>query len=131
MLANFDFDVIQRSWYYLFTTGMKFTLTLTFFAMLGGILFGTLLADHDGLGTDHLELGFQGVRVPGPRHQAADPFGFKAFVGLLEGFPFPEGILGQNGEEQEQKQEIPQEEQVPESEDLIEEELPEFHRPRY
>jgi glutamate/aspartate transport system permease protein len=44
MLANFDFDVIQRSWVYLFTTGMKFTLTLTFLAMLGGILFGTLLA---------------------------------------------------------------------------------------
>lgn len=44
MFANFDFDVIQRSWVYLFTTGMKFTLTLTFFAMVGGILFGTLLA---------------------------------------------------------------------------------------
>lgn len=44
MFANFDFDVIQRSWVYLFTTGMKFTLTLTFFAMLGGIVFGTLLA---------------------------------------------------------------------------------------
>jgi glutamate/aspartate transport system permease protein len=43
-MSHFDFDVIQRSWLYLFTTGMKFTLTLTFFAMLGGIVFGTLLA---------------------------------------------------------------------------------------
>ena len=44
MFSNFDFDVIQRSWLYLFTTGMKFTLTLTFVAMIGGILFGTVLA---------------------------------------------------------------------------------------
>ncbi|AMO97439.1 amino ABC transporter, permease, 3-TM region, His/Glu/Gln/Arg/opine family domain protein [Collimonas fungivorans] len=44
MFSNFDFDVIQRSWLYLFTTGMKFTLTLTLVAMVGGILFGTVLA---------------------------------------------------------------------------------------
>lgn len=44
MFANFDFDVIHRSWYYLFTVGMSFTLKLTFFAMLGGILVGTMLA---------------------------------------------------------------------------------------
>ncbi|AEK63802.1 amino acid ABC transporter permease [Collimonas fungivorans] len=44
MFSNFDFDVIQRSWMYLFTTGMKFTLTLTLVAMIGGILFGTVLA---------------------------------------------------------------------------------------
>lgn len=44
MLTNFDFDVIQRSWVYLFTTGMAFTLQLTAFAMVGGILLGTLLA---------------------------------------------------------------------------------------
>lgn len=44
MFANFDFGVIERSWYYLFATGMKFTLMLTFFAMFGGIIFGTLLA---------------------------------------------------------------------------------------
>jgi glutamate/aspartate transport system permease protein len=44
MFSNLDFDVIQRSWFYLFATGMKFTLTLTFFAMLGGVIFGTLLA---------------------------------------------------------------------------------------
>jgi glutamate/aspartate transport system permease protein len=41
---NFDFDVIQRTWQYLFREGMTFTLTLTALAMLGGIFFGTLLA---------------------------------------------------------------------------------------
>ncbi|MDB5777071.1 MAG: amino acid transporter permease [Herbaspirillum sp.] len=44
MFANFDFNVIERSWYYLFTTGMTFTLQLTFFSMIGGIVFGTILA---------------------------------------------------------------------------------------
>ncbi|MFL9927012.1 ABC transporter permease subunit [Herbaspirillum lusitanum] len=44
MFSNFDFDVIERSWYYLFTTGLKFTLVLTFSAMAGGIIIGTLLA---------------------------------------------------------------------------------------
>lgn len=44
MFGNFDFDVIQRSWVYLFTTGMAFTLKLTVLAMAGGILLGTLLA---------------------------------------------------------------------------------------
>jgi glutamate/aspartate transport system permease protein len=44
MLAGYDFDVIQRSWVYLFREGMTFTLTLTFLAMVGGIFFGTLLA---------------------------------------------------------------------------------------
>lgn len=44
MFDNFDFDVIQRSWVYLFTTGMTFTLQLTFFAMIGGIFLGTILA---------------------------------------------------------------------------------------
>jgi glutamate/aspartate transport system permease protein len=44
MFGNFDFDVIQRSWVYLFTTGMSFTLELTFLAMVGGIIVGTLLA---------------------------------------------------------------------------------------
>ena len=43
-MGNFDFDVIQRSWLYLFRDGMTFTLTLTALAMLGGIFFGTLLA---------------------------------------------------------------------------------------
>ena len=44
MLGNFDFDVISRSWVYLFQTGMAFTLQLTALAMVGGILLGTLLA---------------------------------------------------------------------------------------
>jgi len=43
-MGNFDFDVIQRSMGYLFTTGMVFTLKLTLLAMTGGIIFGTLLA---------------------------------------------------------------------------------------
>src|SRR5438132_3393094 len=44
MVSGFDFDVIQRSWGYLFREGMSFTLTLTALAMAGGIVFGTLLA---------------------------------------------------------------------------------------
>lgn len=44
MFSNFDFDVIQRSWVYLFTTGMTFTLKLTLMAMIGGTVLGTILA---------------------------------------------------------------------------------------
>jgi glutamate/aspartate transport system permease protein len=44
MFSNFDFDVIARSWVYLFKTGMAFTLELTGLAMVGGIILGTLLA---------------------------------------------------------------------------------------
>ena len=44
MLGGFDFDVIQRSLPYLFRDGMTFTLTLTALAMVGGLIFGTLLA---------------------------------------------------------------------------------------
>ena len=44
MLGGFDFDVIQRSLPYLFRDGMTFTLTLTALAMVGGLVFGTLLA---------------------------------------------------------------------------------------
>jgi glutamate/aspartate transport system permease protein len=44
MFAGYDFDVIARSWQYLFREGMTFTLTLTVMAMTGGIIFGTLLA---------------------------------------------------------------------------------------
>ena len=44
MFEGFDFDVIQRSLPYLFREGMTFTLTLTALAMVGGIVFGTLLA---------------------------------------------------------------------------------------
>ena len=43
-MINFDFDVIQRTWVYLFQTGMEFTLKLTFLSMAGGIAIGTLLA---------------------------------------------------------------------------------------
>src|SRR5437868_3910626 len=44
MDSGFDFDVIARSWGYLFREGMTFTVTLTLLAMAGGIVFGTLLA---------------------------------------------------------------------------------------
>ncbi len=44
MFSGYDFDVIQRSWGYLFREGMTFTVTLTLLAMTGGIIFGTLLA---------------------------------------------------------------------------------------
>ena len=43
-MGGLDFDVIERSWGYLFREGMSFTLTLTGLAALGGIVFGTLLA---------------------------------------------------------------------------------------
>ena len=44
MSAGFDWDVIARSWGYLFREGMTFTVTLTLLAMAGGIVFGTILA---------------------------------------------------------------------------------------
>src|SRR5215216_7095214 len=44
MFTGYDFDVIERSWAYLFREGMTFTVTLTLMAMTGGIIFGTLLA---------------------------------------------------------------------------------------
>jgi glutamate/aspartate transport system permease protein len=44
MVTSFDFDVIARSFGYLFRTGMVFTLKLTVLAMLGGIVLGTMLA---------------------------------------------------------------------------------------
>ncbi|HAT32397.1 MAG TPA: amino acid ABC transporter permease [Janthinobacterium sp.] len=44
MFGNFDFDVISRSWVYLFQTGMSFTLELTGLSMVGGIILGTVLA---------------------------------------------------------------------------------------
>ena len=44
MLDSFDFDVIERSWRYLFFDGMAFTIKLTLLAMAGGIVLGTLLA---------------------------------------------------------------------------------------
>ncbi len=44
MVTSFDFDVIARSFGYLFRTGMVFTLKLTVLAMMGGIVLGTMLA---------------------------------------------------------------------------------------
>jgi len=44
MLGAFDFDVIFRSWQYLFLVGMSFTIELTLEAMAGGIVIGTMLA---------------------------------------------------------------------------------------
>jgi glutamate/aspartate transport system permease protein len=44
MFTDFDFDIIERSWEYLFFTGMAFTVKLTIMSMFGGILLGTLLA---------------------------------------------------------------------------------------
>jgi glutamate/aspartate transport system permease protein len=43
-MEGFDWNVIERSWVYLFKEGMVFTLTLTALAMTGGIVFGTVLA---------------------------------------------------------------------------------------
>jgi glutamate/aspartate transport system permease protein len=44
MLGNFDYDVLIRSLPYLFYDGMTFTLALTAFATIGGVIFGTILA---------------------------------------------------------------------------------------
>jgi glutamate/aspartate transport system permease protein len=44
VFADFDFDVISRSWVYLFQVGMLFTMKLTVLSMLGGVVLGTLLA---------------------------------------------------------------------------------------
>jgi glutamate/aspartate transport system permease protein len=44
VFEQFDFDVIARSWRYLFFSGMAFTLQLTLYAMVGGLVGGTLLA---------------------------------------------------------------------------------------
>ncbi|MBB4393478.1 amino acid ABC transporter permease [Bradyrhizobium sp. ERR14] len=44
MLANLDFDVIRRALPYLFYEGMTFTLMLTAFSALGGLIFGTAIA---------------------------------------------------------------------------------------
>src|SRR6266704_6387773 len=44
MFASFDFDVIRRSFAYLFLDGMTFTLMLTGLAALGGLIFGTMIA---------------------------------------------------------------------------------------
>lgn len=43
-MSTFDFEIIGRSLGYLFFEGMRFTLTLTFLAAIGGIILGTMLA---------------------------------------------------------------------------------------
>jgi len=43
-MSDFDFGVIERSLPYLFLEGMRFTLTLTVLAALGGVILGTGLA---------------------------------------------------------------------------------------
>ena len=44
MFDNFDFDTISRSWEVLIFQGLAFTIQVTLLAMVGGIIFGTLLA---------------------------------------------------------------------------------------
>lgn len=44
MFETFDFDVIARSWEALIFKGLAFTFQVTLLAMVGGIVFGTLLA---------------------------------------------------------------------------------------
>src|SRR5579864_7203034 len=44
MLGQFDFGVIARNLPYLLKVGMTFTLTLTALVVVGGVIFGTLLA---------------------------------------------------------------------------------------
>lgn len=43
-MEDFDFDIIMRTWPYLFRDGMVFTLKLTVLSALGGLVLGTLLA---------------------------------------------------------------------------------------
>lgn len=44
MFENLDFDVIARSWQTLIFNGLAFTLQVTVLSMIGGIVFGTMLA---------------------------------------------------------------------------------------
>jgi len=43
-VTGFDFDVVWRSLTYMFLEGMRFTLTLTLLAAIGGLVFGTGIA---------------------------------------------------------------------------------------
>lgn len=43
-MLNLDFEIIGRTWKYLFFDGMAFTMQLTVLAMVGGIILGTMLA---------------------------------------------------------------------------------------
>ena len=44
MFADFDFNVIARTWQALIFNGLWFTIKLTLLAMIGGVILGTLLA---------------------------------------------------------------------------------------
>ncbi len=44
LIPNFDGDVINRSWQYLFLEGLRFTLMLTVYATVLGVILGTILA---------------------------------------------------------------------------------------
>lgn len=44
MIGGFDYDVILRSLRYLFLDGMRFTVSVTVFGAIGGVILGTLLA---------------------------------------------------------------------------------------
>ncbi|MDZ4840738.1 MAG: ABC transporter permease subunit [Hyphomicrobium aestuarii] len=44
LIPNFDGDVVNRSWQYLFFEGMRFTLLLTLMATVLGIALGTVIA---------------------------------------------------------------------------------------
>jgi glutamate/aspartate transport system permease protein len=43
-MLSLDFEIIGRTWKYLFFEGMAFTIELTVLAMVGGIIVGTMLA---------------------------------------------------------------------------------------
>src|SRR5919108_5675375 len=43
-MLSLDFEIIGRTWKYLFFDGMAFTIELTVLAMVGGIIVGTMLA---------------------------------------------------------------------------------------
>jgi glutamate/aspartate transport system permease protein len=43
-MLDLDFEIIGRTWKYLFFDGMAFTIELTLLAMAGGIIVGTMLA---------------------------------------------------------------------------------------
>ena len=43
-MLDLDFEIIGRTWKYLFFDGMAFTIELTMLAMVGGIIVGTMLA---------------------------------------------------------------------------------------
>ncbi|MBX9925944.1 MAG: ABC transporter permease subunit [Hyphomicrobiaceae bacterium] len=44
MIPNFDADVVNRNWSYLFIEGLRFTMMLTLYATILGVALGTVLA---------------------------------------------------------------------------------------